>query len=135
MYPDDVDDVDILFARLQLAAAPEDLSARVIAHSQARSRRRHSIGYVLLAASIVLAVGLSFIVGQQLKLSGALALVDFIADMELLTTAPLEVALAILELVPWHLAALVAASLAMVVVAVRLALSPSIRFGSRPAGR
>jgi hypothetical protein len=135
MYPDDVDDVDILFARLQPADPPENMSERVIARTQARVRRRHAIGYALLAASVVFAIGLSFIVGQQLKISGALALVDFIADMELLTAAPLEVALAVLELVPWHLAALVAASLALVVVAVRLALSPSVRFGSRPAGR
>jgi hypothetical protein len=133
MYPEGVDDVDILFARLEPVAVPVDLRARVLAGAQARSNRRHLIGYVLLTVSIAVAAFLSFSIGQQLRVSGALALVDFLTDVELLSAAPVEVLLALTELVPWHLAALVAAALAMGVVAVRLALSPSLRFVSRAA--
>ena len=135
MYPNGADDIDMLFARLESAVPPQELRARVLAGAQGRSRRRQLIGYSLLAASIILGALLAFTIGQQLRLSGALALVDFFADAELLSDARAEVALALIELIPWHLAALVVASLAMVVVAVRLAISPSVRFASRAVGR
>src|SRR5438094_971217 len=131
MYPDDVDDVDRLFARLERVDPPADLHAQVVARTEHRARRRHIVGYGLLIASVLLAVFASFIIGQQLRTSGALALLAFIADLELLAEAPAEVALALVELVPWHLAAVVGAALVMVVVAVRLALSPSFRFESK----
>ena len=135
MYPEDVDDVDILFARLEPAALPANLQSRVLAAAAQRSRRRHAIGYSLLAASIILGVVLSFSIGQQLRLSGALALFELLADAELVAEAPGDVALAVAELVPWHLILLVVGSLALVAVAARLALSPSIRFMSRAIGR
>jgi len=135
MYPEDVDDVDILFARLQPAELPGNLRPRVLSAAAQRSRRRHVIGYSLLVASIILAVLLSFSIGQQLRLSGALALFELLADAELLAEAPGDVALALAELVPWHLVILVVGSLAMVAVAARLALSPSMRFMSRAIGR
>ena len=133
MNPDDVDDVDILFARLERAVPPANLRARVLAGARERSRRRHLLGYGLLAAAIALAVALSFSIGQQLRASGALALLAFLVDAELLAAAPAEVALALLELIPWHLVVLVGGALAMVLFAMRLALSPSIRLEPRTA--
>ena len=135
MYPNDVDDVDVLFARLERADPPSDLRAQVLIRVQQRSRRRHRLGYALLATSVMLAVLVSFTIGQQLRASGALALLGFLSDLELLSEAPAELGLALLELVPWYLALVVGAALAMVVVAVRLALSPSIRLESRAEGR
>ena len=135
MYPDDVDDVDRLFARFERVDPPADLRSQVVARAERRSRRRHLLGYGLLASSILLAVIVSFAIGQQLRVSGALALLDFLSDLELLAEAPAEVGLALLELVPWPLAVVVGAALAMVVIAVRLTLSPSIRFESRIGGR
>lgn len=134
MYPEGVDDVDILFARLEPAAPPAELHARVLAGAQHRSRRRRLIGYMLLTSSIALAAFLSFAIGQNLRVSGALALLGFLTDAELFGEAPAEVALALFELVPWHLVALVAGSLAMVVVGVRLTINPSIRFTPRTLG-
>ncbi len=135
MYPEDVDDVDILFARLAPAAPPAELHARVLAAAQERSRRRRLIGCLLLAGSIVLAAVLSFAIGQSLRVSGALTLLGFLSDAELFSEAPAEVALALFELVPWHLVALVAGALALVVVAVRLTITPSIRFSARTVGQ
>jgi len=135
MYPNDVDDVDILFARLEPALPPADLHDRVLAGAQARSRRQRLLGYVLLAVSVGVAASISFSIGQQLQLSGALALLDFLGDLDLLSDSLAEVLLAAIELTPWPLAALVAASLAMVVVAMRLALSPAVHFRSRDAGQ
>jgi hypothetical protein len=135
VYPEGVDDVDRLFSRLERVAPPDDLRGRVVAGAQERARRRRLLGYSLLVASILLAGAVSFAIGQQLRLSGALTLVTFLADLELLTEAPVEIGLAFLELVPWHLALIVAASLVAVVVSVRLALTPSIRFGARAADR
>lgn len=134
MYPNDVDDVDILFARLEPAPPPTDLHDRVLAGAEMRSRRRHLLGYVLLTVSVLVAASISFNIGQQLQLSGALALLAFLGDLDLLSDSLAEVLLAAFELTPWPLAALVAASLAMTIVAVRLALSPSVHFRSRDAG-
>lgn len=131
MYPSDVDDVDMLFARLEPTAPPPDLHSRVLAGAQTRARRRHLLGYMLLAASVLLATSISFSIGQHLQLSGALALVDVLADLELLTDEPSELLFVAIELTPWPLAGLVGASLATIVVALRLALSPSIRFARR----
>ncbi|SRR6266545_588913 len=135
MYPDDVDDVDTLFARLERVDPPAELGTQVVARAAQRARRRHLVGYGLLTASFLLAVFVSFAIGQELRASGALSLLAFLSDLELLAEAPAEVGLAVVELVPWHLAVVVGAALAMVVVAVRLALSPSIRFESRIARR
>jgi hypothetical protein len=131
MYPSDVDDVDRLFARLQPAAPPADLHHRVLAGAQTRARRRHFLGYFLLTVSVLLAASISFSIGHELQASGALALVDVFADLGLLDDEPVDLLFVALEVTPWPLAALVGAALAMVVVAVRLALSPSIRFARR----
>jgi len=135
VYPEGVDDVDRLFSRLERVAPPDDLRGRVVAGAQERARRRRVLGYSLLIASILLAGAVSFAIGQQLRLSGALTLITFLADLELLTEAPVEIGLAFLELVPWHLALIVAASLVAVVVSVRLALPPPIPLGARAADR
>jgi hypothetical protein len=133
MYPSDVDDVDMLFARLQPAVPPPDLHSRVLVGTESRARRRHFFGYLLLAVSVFLAASISFVIGQELQASGALAVVDVLGDLGLLDDEPLDLLLLAIEVTPWHLAALVGAALAMVVVAVRLTLSPSIRF-ARPVG-
>jgi hypothetical protein len=135
MYPDDVDEVDVLFARLESATPPPDLRDRVLAGADARSQRRHLIGYALLVASLLVAAAISFSIGQQLRLSGAVDLLNFLADLELFSEAPSEVLLAFLELTPWPLTVLVAASFALVLFAVRLTVTPVVHLGSRRAGR
>ena len=128
MYPNDVDDIDMLFARLAPVVPPPDLHSRVVVQVQSRTRRRHFLGYALLTVSVVLAAVISFGIGQELQTSGTLALVDVLGDMEVLDDEPADLLFVALEVTPWPLAALVGAALAMVVVATRLALSPSLHF-------
>jgi hypothetical protein len=134
MYPEDVDDVDMLFARLEPVVPPPDLHSRVVARAQGRARHRHVLGYALLTISVLLAAIISFGIGQELQASGALALVDVLGDIELLDDEPFDLLFVALDVTPWPLTALIGAALAMVVVATRLALSPSIRFARRSEG-
>jgi hypothetical protein len=134
MYPDDVDDVDMLFARLESAPPPSNIHSRVVGEAQARARGRQLLGYALLAVSVLLAATLSFGIGQELQASGTLALLDVLGDIELLDDEPADLLFLALEVTPWLLVALVGGALAMVVVATRLALSPSLHFSRRSEG-
>ena len=125
----DIDDVDRLFARLQRRQPPAQLVDEVLAAVAARARTRRRVGQSAVAVALALAAGLSFFVGQALRTSGALALVGVaVADLEIARAAPLEVGMALVELIPWGLASLVALSLATVIVAGRFALTPLVDF-------
>ena len=50
MYPEDVDEVDILFARLQPAHPPLDLHDRVMSQVQRRARRRRLVDLLCSSA-------------------------------------------------------------------------------------
>ncbi|MPZ13266.1 MAG: hypothetical protein GEU73_02365 [Chloroflexi bacterium] len=125
-----VDDVDVLFARLERIPRPLGLRARVLAAATWRARIRRRVGLLLVASALVLAAAGSFSFGYQLRVSGATALVEAIlADLELLKLAPFEVALALTERVPWLLAGLMGVCLIVATLAGRVLLMPMVPGG------
>jgi len=135
-YLHEIDDVDVAFARLERVPPPANLRARVLAVAAARARARRRAGYTLIAVAVVLATALSFLLGQQLRVSGALELANLaLDDLDLFFAAPSEFALALGELVPWALLALVAGCLGAIVWATRLALTPGVRLSARGTER
>src|SRR5436853_7022541 len=101
-YQFELDDIDRLFARLEPDQGPDDMSARVIAMVAIRARRRRRIGVAAIAFSLLLLATISFFMGQQLGSSGALLLLEGVAlGPDLVGTAPMDTALAAVELVPW----------------------------------
>jgi len=132
----DLDQVDVLYARLERVEPPAGLAARVLARASARARRRRRIGYSIITACLALAAGLSFFVGQQLQASGALSLLNLmLADADLLVEAPLELVGTVAELVPWLVVIPIAACLVGTVVAMRLAQTPIVRFSTQRSDR
>lgn len=133
---DDRDDVDILFARLERVPAPPGFQARVLAAAHGRAQVRRRLGMAALAASLLVATVLSFLIGQDLQTTDALEiLAGALDDVGLLSAEPSDVVLAFIELAPWPLAALVAVSLAVAAGASRLALAPFGGLGPRGVGR
>lgn len=131
-YPEARDEIDVLFARLERVAAPAALEAGVRSMVAARARARRWFGAVATVLSLVGAVVVSFFFGVELTTEGGLALVQTVmADWELLAEAPADVALAVVESVPWLLAALVAACLAALAAGARLALLTPVGAGPR----
>jgi hypothetical protein len=124
----DIDDVDRLFARLERTPTPAHLARDVLDAVAARARARRRLGQAAIAAALMLTTLLSFAVGHALRASGGLALVAVVlGDLELARAAPGEVALALVELVPWDLTLLIALSMMTLALAARLALTPMIR--------
>src|SRR4051794_10713168 len=129
---DDLDQIDVLYARLDRKDPPAGLGARILAVAAARAHRRRRLGYGIIAACLTLAAALSFFVGQQLQVSGALSLLHLLAaDADLLMEAPLEMAGTVAELVPWFVLIPIAACLVGTVVAMRLAQTPIVRFSTQ----
>lgn len=129
------DELDTLYARLERIQPPSELKRRVMESVVARSRARPWISMLVIAAGVALTAAISFVFGQQLRISGALDLLELaLSDAELAGSAPAEVALAVWELTPWPLAALVAACAGIVGSAARLVLAPPHRSGRAWAG-
>jgi hypothetical protein len=111
MHRSEPDDVDRLFARLHRAQVPDDLTARVLASTVARTTAAHPVlawpwMVAGLAALAVLSIagyelGVSLATTDGLELFGAI-----FADLGLLATAPGDVAAALGEVVPWTLVAM-----------------------------
>jgi hypothetical protein len=120
--PDKLDDVDRLFARLDRAPVPEDLTARVLASTVARTNGTHAVlawPWMMagLAALAVLAIA-GYELGANLAATDGLELVAAIfEDVGLLATAPGDVLAALNEVVPWTLVALAGVSAALLVLA------------------
>jgi hypothetical protein len=124
--PADYDDVDRLFARLNRAPVPEDLTARVLSSTVQRSTSTSGATILVLAwpwmAACVLALviltaagyqlGASLATGDGLQLVGAV-----VTDYGLLAIAPGDVLAALNEVVPWTLVALAAVSAALLILA------------------
>src|SRR5687768_12979652 len=90
-----IDDVDVAFARLERVSPPDGLHSAVMIAVATRARARRRRGYLLIGAALTLAIALSFILGQQLRLSGALELANVaLTDVDLFFAAPAEFALA-----------------------------------------
>ena len=132
-FPTQVDDVDVLFARLERVAPPVDLSRRVALAISGRVEARRRLLTRVAMVSTALSVPFSFITGQQLQLSGALAVAAALGtDVELWRAAPLDVTLGIAELVPWL--PMAAAGLAVSAASVAVRRLPSWRAASSLGG-
>jgi hypothetical protein len=119
---DELDDLDRVFARLDRAAVPEDLTARVLASTVARAdATRAVLAWPWLVAGLA-ALSLLSVAGYQLGVSLAatdgLELVSAILDdLGLVATAPGDVLAALSEVIPWSLIALAGLSAALLILA------------------
>src|SRR5262245_55017293 len=99
-----LDDVDVAFARLERVSPPAGLHAAVMMAVAARARVRRRRGYALVGGTLAAIAALSFVVGQQLRLSGALELAEVaLQNVDLFVATPLDFLLAVGESVPWLL--------------------------------
>ncbi|HZT08105.1 MAG TPA: hypothetical protein VFC51_13845 [Chloroflexota bacterium] len=123
------DDVDRLFARLERVEPPPDLQARILETIAARARARRRIGRIILAPALVLIATFSFLAGRQLSASGALVLADAVrTDLDLVLAAPVDVALATIDLIPWAHVGAVALGILLLAYGGSLMLQPDARF-------
>jgi hypothetical protein len=119
---DELDDVDRVFARLDRAAVPEELTARVLASTVARTEATRAVfAWPWMVAGLA-ALGLLLMAGYQLGVSLAatdgLELVSgLFEDLGLVTTAPGDVLAALGEVIPWSLVALAGLSAALLILA------------------
>jgi hypothetical protein len=119
---DEFDDVDRLFARLDRAPVPDDLTARVLSSTVARTNATRAVlAWPWMIASLA-ALGVLTLAGYELGASLAstdgLELVTAIfGDLGLLTTAPGDVLAALGEVVPWTLLAMAGLSATLLILA------------------
>jgi hypothetical protein len=118
--PEPLDDVDRLFARLQPAPVPSELTARVLASTVARPTPSRAsptwpwmlVGLVSLALLVLTGYGL----GASLAASDGLDIVEALAgDLTLVASAPGDVLAALGEVVPVGLLLLAALSAAVLI--------------------
>jgi hypothetical protein len=120
--PPELDDVDRLFARLTREPVPDDLTARVLASTVARSKATRAVlawPWMLagLAALALLSVA-GYQLGAGLATGDGLELIAAIfGDFGLFTTAPGDVLAALGEVMPLSLLGLAAVSAGLLVVA------------------
>jgi hypothetical protein len=117
-HRDDFDDIDRLFARLDRAPVPAELTARVLSSTQAT---RAVLAWPWMIASLA-ALGILAVAGYQLGASlassdGLDLLIAVFSDLGLIATAPGDVLAALGEVVPWALVALAALSAALLILA------------------
>ncbi|MBV9323373.1 MAG: hypothetical protein JO352_06260 [Chloroflexi bacterium] len=118
-YPDEV---DRLFARLDRAPVPDDLTARVLSSTVERTNATRAVLAWPWMVACLLALGLLTIAGYELGASLAatdgLELVAAIfTDAGLLATAPGDVLAALNEVVPWTLVVMAGVSGALLILA------------------
>jgi hypothetical protein len=119
---DEFDDVDRLFARLDRAPVPDDLTARVLSSTVERTNATRAVlAWPWMIASLA-ALGVLTLAGYELGASLAstdgLELVTAIfGDLGLLTTAPGDVLAALGEVVPWTLLAMAGLSATLLILA------------------
>ena len=119
---DDLDDVDRLFAHLERAPVPDELTERVLASTVARTNATRAVlAWPWIVAGLA-AVGLlsvaGYALGASLAANDGLELVaGLVGDLDLLTTSPGDVLAALGEVVPWSIVVLAAASATMLIVA------------------
>jgi hypothetical protein len=111
------DDVDRLFARLQRAPVPPDLTARVLASTVDRPRPALAWPWIavgMLALATLSAAG--YLVGANLARTDGIDLIEAIfGDMALIAASPGEVVAALGEVLPWPLVGLAGVSAAFLV--------------------
>jgi len=117
-----IDDVDRLFARLDHAAVPDDLTARVLASTVARTNTtRGVLAWPWMLAAIV-ALGVLTVAGYDLGASlatsdGLDVVAAIFSDFSLLTIAPGDVLAALNEVMPWTLVGAAGVSAALLILA------------------
>jgi hypothetical protein len=120
--PEELDEVDRMFARLDRAPVPEALTARVLASTVARSNATQMVLAWPWMVAALAALGLLCLAGYQLGASLAatdgLELVGALFDdLGLFTTAPGDVVAALGEVIPWSVVALAAVGAGLLVLA------------------
>jgi hypothetical protein len=118
----DLDDVDRLFARLDHAPVPEDLTARVLASTVARTEATRAVlawPWMLAGlAALALLTVTGYQLGVTLAMSDGLELVGALfEDLGLLMTAPGDVIAALGEVIPWTLIVLAGVSAGLLILA------------------
>ena len=116
------DDIDRLFAGLDRAAVPEDLTARVLARTVDRSETTRAVLAWPWMLAVLAALGALALAGYQLGASlatsdGLELLAAILGDVGLLETAPGDVLVALSDIVPWTLLALAGLSAGFLVLA------------------
>ena|SRR2546425_7130047 len=135
---EELDDVDHLFARLERAAVPDDLTARVLASTVERTNAttRAVLAWPWLVAGLA-ALGALTIAGYQLGASlaasdGLDVVAAVFGDIGLFATAPGDVLAALGEVIPWSMVALAGVSAALLVLAAGNVVShPAASLGTR----
>jgi hypothetical protein len=120
---EELDDVDRLFARLDRAPVPNDLTARVLASTVARPNAARAVlawPWIVAGLSALGALTIAgYQLGANLAATDGLELVSAIlGDMGLVTTAPGDVLAALNEVIPWTLVVTAGVSAALVILAV-----------------
>jgi hypothetical protein len=116
------DEVDRLFARLDRAAVPDELTARVLASTVARTEASRAVfAWPWMVAGLA-ALGLltlaGYQLGENLAATDGLELVGgLLGDLGLVATAPGDVLAALGEVIPWSLVALAGLSAALLILA------------------
>src|SRR5689334_5878270 len=118
----DPDDIDRLFARLERAPVPEDLTSRVLASTVERTTSARAVLAWPWVVAGLAALGMLMLAGYELGASLAASdgldlLAAIATDASLLATAPGDVLAALEEVVPWTLVAMAAISGVLVVLA------------------
>src|SRR5437868_15268917 len=117
--PHQLDDVDRLFARLDRAPVPDDLTARVLASTVARTHSTRGPWMVAGLAALGVLTLAGYQLGANLAATDGLDLIAAIfGDMGLLTTAPGDVFAALGEVIPWTLVVAAGSSAALLILAV-----------------
>ena len=101
------DDLDRLFARLERAPVPDDLTARVLASTVGRAEAGSVLAWPWVVAGLGALALLSvtgYLLGATLAASDGLPLIEaIVTDLGLLASAPGDVLAALNEVVPWPL--------------------------------
>src|SRR5579859_5810414 len=122
MHDSEFDDIDRLFARLDRAPVPEDLTSRVLSSTVARTNATRAVLAWPWMIACVVALGVLTMAGYELGVSLAASdgldlLTAIFGDVGLLTIAPGDVLAAVGEVVPWTLVAAAGVSAGLLILA------------------
>jgi hypothetical protein len=115
----ELDDVDRLFARLHRAPVPDELTARVLANTVARTHSARGPWMVAGLAALGVLTLAGYQLGANLAATDGLDLIAAVfGDTGLLTTAPGDVFAALSEVIPWTLVIAAGSSAALLILAI-----------------